>query len=520
MSNLKKSAKSVVTIIVFTLASKVLGFLREALIASNYGSGAGTDTYFIALSAITLFSTLILQTVNTTMIPVLSDVEAKEGKKGKLNQLNNFLNTLTLFAVLLIILGYFLTPLLMRLLGKGFEGEQFELAITLTRIGLPLLIFSSLVGVFRGYLQSEESFTESAAAAFPKNIVFILFLMFLSQHFSIKALMVTAVIAEGSQLLVQIPGLKKLGYKYKFNVDLKDQYMQQIAMLIPPVLISVAIADLNNMIDKSMASSLVEGSVSALNYANVLNNVVLSVFVTAIVTVIFPMLSKEANSENYAGLKKLMHTSLNVVLLITIPATIGMIVLATPAVKFAYQRGEFGQAATIMTSGALVYYSIGLVANGVKSLLTHVFYSLKDTKTPMINSAYALGLNFIFNLILVQFMGHRGLALATSLSAIFTAITLLYHLRKKIGNLGLRAMTQSSVKILISSVVMGIVVYVVYNYSVAAFSPSRLVELILVLLTVLIGVAVYLVALYLFKVEELHFAIDYAKRLIAERKTK
>src|SRR5699024_3807701 len=106
-------------------------------------------------------------------------------------------NTLTLFAVVLIILGYFLTPLLMRLLGKGFEGEQFELAITLTRIGLPLLIFSSLVGVFRGYLQSEESFTESAAAAFSKNFVFSLFLIVHSQLFSTKALMVTAVIAEG-----------------------------------------------------------------------------------------------------------------------------------------------------------------------------------------------------------------------------------------------------------------------------------------------------------------------------------
>src|SRR5699024_10459802 len=491
MSNLKKSAKSVVTIIVFTLASKVLGFLREALIASNYGSGAGTDTYFIALSAITLFSTLILQTVNTTMIPVLSDVEAKEGKKGKLNHLNNFLNTLTLFAVLLIILGYFLTPLLMRLLGKGFEGEQFELAITLTRIGLPLLIFSSLVGVFRGYLQSEESFTESAAAAFPKNIVFILFLIFLSQHFSIKALMVAAVIAEASQLLVQIPGLRKLGYRYKFKVDLKDEYMQQIASLIPPVLISVGISDLNNLIDKSMASSLASGSVSSLNYANVLNNVVMSVFVTAIITVIFPMLSKEANSENYAGLKKLMHTSLNIVLLITIPAAIGMIVLATPAVKFAYQRGEFGETAAMMTSSALVFYSLGLVGNGVKAMLTRVFYSLKDTKTPMINSAYALGLNFIFNLILIQFMGHNGLALSTSISALITTITLLLGLRKKIGNLGLRAMTQSSVKILISSLIMGAIVYLIYHLLMAALTPSRLVELILVFLTIFIGIAVY-----------------------------
>lgn len=174
MSSLKKTAKSVVTIIVFTLGSKVLGFLREALIASNYGSGAGTDTFFIALSAITLFSAIIMQTINTTMIPILSDVEAHEGKEGKLNHLNNFLNTITLVAFIMVILGYFVSPLLMQLLGKGFEGEQFELAILLTRIGLPTLIFSSLVGVFRGYLQSEELFNESAAAAFPK-ILFSLY---------------------------------------------------------------------------------------------------------------------------------------------------------------------------------------------------------------------------------------------------------------------------------------------------------------------------------------------------------
>src|SRR5699024_2260304 len=196
MSNLKKSAKSVVTIIIFTLGSKVLGFFREALIASNYGSGASTDTFFIALSTITLFSTLILQTVNTTLIPILSDVESNEGKNGKLNHLNNFLNTITFVAFLLIVIGYFLTPLLMRILGKGFVGEQFDLSITLTHIGLPMLIFSSLVGVFKGYLESEERFNASAAAAFPKNITFILFLVLLSQYFSIKALMVAAVIAE------------------------------------------------------------------------------------------------------------------------------------------------------------------------------------------------------------------------------------------------------------------------------------------------------------------------------------
>src|SRR5699024_7264357 len=229
-----------------------------------------------------------------------------------------------------------------------------------------------------GYLESEGLFNASAAAAFPKNIVYILFLILFSQYFSIKALMVTTVLAEAAQLIVQVPSLRKSGYRYKMSIDLKDEYMQRLAVLIPPILVSVAIADLNNMIDKSMASSLVKGSVSSLNYANVLNNIVISVFVTAIITVIFPMLSKEANDKNFSNLKRLMHTSLNVVLLITIPAAIGMIVLATPAVKFAYQRGEFGETATMMTSSALVFYSIGLVGNGIKALLTRVYYALQD----------------------------------------------------------------------------------------------------------------------------------------------
>lgn len=518
MSQLKKSAKSVVIIIIFSLGSKVLGFMREALIASNYGSGSGTDTFFIALSAISIFSALLTQTVNTTMIPVLSDVEVHEGKKGKLNHLNNFLNIITIVAFFIVVLGYFLTPLLMSVLGQGFVGDQFDYAILLTRIGLPMLVASAIVGVFRGYLQSEERFNESAAAAFPKNIVYILFLFFLSQYFSITALMVIAVIAEASQLLIQIPSLRNIGYRYNMIIDVQDEYMKKIASLIPPVLLSVGISDLNNLIDKSMASSLVSGSISALNYGSVLNGVVQSVFVTAIITVVFPIFSKEANARNYPELKKVLHTSLNIILLITIPATIGIIILSDPIVMFAYQRGEFGDTAAIMTAGALVFYSIGLVGTAVKSMLTRVFYALQDTKTPMKNSFYALVINFLFNLILIQFMGHLGLAFATSISAIFTAITLLYDLRKKIGNLGLRSMIQSSVKTLISSVIMGIAVYFTYNFSMATLNPSRMIELMILIASVLIGIIVYVGSLYLFKTEELVFVTDYIKRQLEERK--
>lgn len=511
MSQLKKSAKSVVTITLFSIGSKMLGFVREALIASNYGSGAGTDTFFIALSAITLFSAILIQAINTTLIPILSDIEVHEGKEGKLDHLNNFLNTIILIALLMSIFAFFATPPIMKILGRGFEGEQFNYAILLTRIGLPTLIISSVVGIFRGYLQSEERFTESAIADLPLNLVYILFLFFLADYFTITALMIVAMLAEASKLLIQVPILKKIGYNYKFKIDLKNKYMRKIAALIPPVLLSVGISDLNNLVDKSMASSLIEGSVSALNYANTLNGIVYFVFITAIITVVFPLLSKEANAKNYTGLKKIMRVSLNIVLIITIPASIAMMVLSGPVVMFAFQRGQFGEVAASMTSSALIFYSIGLTGSGVKVLLIRVFYALQDTKIPMKNSFYALVLNIIFNLVLVQSMGHDGLALATSLSTILTAVILLYELRKKIGMLGLKEIIQSSIKILISSLIMGMSMYLLYNYFMQTLIPSRFIELIVVMITVLISGIVYLSCLYILKVEELYFMINYIK---------
>ena len=206
-----------------------------------------------------------------------------------------------------------------------------------------------------------------------------------------------------------------------------------------------------------------------------------------------------------------MQTSMNVVLLILIPATIAMIILSGPAVMFAYQRGAFGDRAAWMTQTALMAYSVGLIGAGVKALLIRIFYALQDTKTPMINSFYDLIFNIILNVIFVRFLGHNGLALATSLSTTFTAVILLYELRKKIGNLGLEKMIQSSIKIAVSSVIMGVVVYVFYNYSMALFDPNRLFELIILMITVLIGFSLYLLLLYLFKVDEFHFLMNSLK---------
>ena len=202
------------------------------------------------------------------MIPVLSEVEVVEGKEGKKNHTSNLLNIICMLSFAITILAWILAPLVVKSLAAGFEGEQVSFAVLLMSIGLPAIIFAGVQVVFAGYLESELMFTESSIAQFPYNFVYIFSLVFMSSIFGIKGLMVTSVLATLSQIIIQIPGMKKAGFRYRFMLDFKDKYAKKIIYLIPPVLISTTVNDINKMIDKSLASGLVEGSISALNYAS------------------------------------------------------------------------------------------------------------------------------------------------------------------------------------------------------------------------------------------------------------
>ena len=515
MTKSNRTAKSAIIIIILTLISKLLGFIREVLVAYRFGSGIETDTFFIALTATGLVVGFISNAISTTFIPILSEIESKEGKKAKIEHTNNMINIISMLSIILVLLGFLVAPLIVKLLAKGFEGEQFDLAVKLTRIGFPMILFSGIIGVFTGYLQSEQRFTAPAATGIPFNLIYIFFLLFLSSIFGIKGLMVAAVIAVASQFLIQLPAAKKTGYKYEFKFDLKDKYIKKVLLLSLPVLVGVAINDLNAIVDKTLASDLIAGSISALNYATRLNNLILGVFIGAITTVIFPLLSKESNDDNMIGMKEIMAKGINLLLIITVPATVGLIVLSTPIIQVAFERGEFDAIATQMTSPALKFYAVGLVAMAMRLLLTRVYYSLQDTKTPMINGAIAVAFNIVFNLILVKYMAHAGLALATSIAATITTLLLLYGLKKKIGSLGTKAYIITLLKTGFASIVMGILAYFIYHGLYGMLGVSKIYNLISLLVAVGIGAIVYGILCYVFRVDEVRDLVDKIKIRLA-----
>jgi len=451
----------------------------------------------------------MMNAISTTFVPILSEVEAKEGKDGKIDHTNNMMNIIIFVSLILVIVTWILSPIIIKLLAVGFDGEQFDLAVTLTRIGLPMILFRSIIGSLTGYLHSEQKYVSSAAIGFPYNFTFIIFLLFLSSRFGIKGLMVAAVLAVISQFLIQIPEARKTGFKYSFKFDIKDKYIKKVLYLSIPVLIGVAIDDVKVILNKSLASNLVDGSISALNYSYKINSLVLGVFITALTTVIFPLLSKESNNDNIEGMKKIMSYGVNLILLITIPATIGIIILGTPIVQVAFERGKFTPDDTIMTSSALVFYSLGLIASSLRLLLIRVYYSLQDTKTPMINGVISVGFAIVLNLVLVRFMAHSGLALSTSISTTIAVLLMFHGLRKKIGSLGTRGYIITFVKSIIASGIMGLVVYFTYNGVYGILGVSKLYNLISLLSSVGLGALVYGILCYIFKVKEVRDMVDY-----------
>ena len=513
LSSSRAAVKSILIMIVFAFGSKLLGFFREVLIAAKFGSGVETDAFFVALTATTLVTTFLTKSINTTMIPILSEVESKEGKEKKINHTNNLLTIVLVISFCIVLIGWFIAPKFMAILAHGFEGEQFKMAIYLMRVGLPVTVFAGVVGVFRGYLQSEQMFNESALANYPINFVYIFYLIFLSNIFGIKGLMIASVIAVGAQIIIQIPGMKKTGYNYKFALDMKDKYVRKIMILVPPILISTAINDINMIIDRSLASTLITGSISALNYGNRLNDLILGIFITAITTVMFPTLSKNANKENLDEFKKTIRYGINAIVLIILPATVGMIILAEPIVRIAFERGAFDSQATYMTAGAMIFYSLGLLGTALRTLLIKIYYSFQDTRTPMITGFIAVGCNVVLNIILIRFMQHKGLALATSIAATVTTVLFLFILRQKIGQFGIIKIIKCVLKSLAASLIMGGIVYFAYYYFLESFVENSIIlEIVMLSFSASLGAVIYFFIINLLKVEEIAWLLAIFKK--------
>ncbi|KAB3539686.1 murein biosynthesis integral membrane protein MurJ [Alkaliphilus pronyensis] len=511
MARAGKVAKSTIIIMVFTLISKFLGFFRDIQIASKFGAGEIADTFLIVFKASSIAIVIINSVIHTTLLPVLTEVSSKKGKAKEISFVNDFLNGALIITSLVAILGWIFSPLIIKVLAPAFEGEQYRLAIELNRIGFPMIISVAATSVITIFLQKNNQFTVPAATGLPLNLTYIVFLVFLSHRFGIRGLMYTVVIAHVAQLVFQLPKAYEMGYRYRFSIPSNNPYLKKTLLLSAPIILGAAVQQINTIIDRNLASRLEVGSISALSYAFRLEEFIVGVFIVAVSTVFFPMLTGEYEKEDYGEMKNIMGYGINFALMITVPATIGLMLLSFPIVKLLFQRNAFDHQATIMTSNALIFYSIGLPGIGARDMLLKMFYSLKDTKTPMLNGIIAVIINITLSLLLIGQMQYKGLALATAISALISALLLTISLKKKMGTIGGRNIFSSLIKITVASFLMGLIVYLLKPIIIGDLIGTPMMNILRLGLIILIGIVSYFSLCYILKVRELKFLLDIFK---------
>lgn len=513
---MSRVAKSAVGLMIATVLSKFLGFIRELVLGATYGASNYSDIYITAMNIPTVLFATIGIAIGTTFIPIYYDNHSIGGNKKGLDFTNNILNIVLIIGTVLATIAIVFTEPLVKAFAIGFQGNSLETTILFTRIMIFGGLFICLANIMTSFLQIKNNFIVPGLIGLPFNIIIIISII-LSASINIYILPVGTLIAMLSQFIFQLPFAVKKGYKYSFKFNVKDEYIKKMIWLVAPVFIGVAVNQVNSMVDRTLASTLGEGAISALNYANKLNGFIMALFITSIGAVIYPMLSKISIKDDKNQFIETVSKSVNSVLLLVIPISAGAIVLATPIVKLLFQRGAFDSLATELTSKALMFYSIGMVSFGLQDILGKVFYSIKDTKTPMINGAIAMLLNIIFNITVINFMGISGLALGTSISTIICTILLFRSLNKKIGYFGQDKIIKTFFKTLVASFIMGIVTHLVYKALGNALNQGKIIDIVKLVTSVGVGAMTYGIMIIILKVDEINDIIYLVKKKIYKR---
>lgn len=508
----KKVLKSSIVVIILIILGKVLALIRDALIAAKFGATYVTDIYTFALGMVYLLIT-ISYGLTTTFIPLHTEHLQKSVKRIRDKFVNNVINVTSLFTLVLTILLIIFSKYIIYIFGHGFANNPnvFSQSVQVTRIMLLSLVFVSLQSVITGVLQSHKQFFEPAAMAVASNIVYIIYLVFLTTRFGIKGFAVATVIGFFVQLLINIPKYKKFGYKYEAVVDFKDEKMLNMFKLMIPVVISTSVVQLNVFVNRSFATNIFFGAATILDYANKINTLAYEVFAIGIAMIVYPTLAELAAKEDKEQYKKALSRAINTIMLIMIPAAVAIAVLRIPLINIIFKRGAFDSEAASLTANALLFYCPAMVAYGIRDILNKAFYSIQDTKTPMINSFIGILINIAINFILVKYMKVSGLTLATSISAIITTFLMASHLNKKVNVIELKKVGNSFFKIFLSSAIMGVVIYFINRVILLTIGLELMGSLISILICFIVGIVTYFICLYFAQIEEYKHLIGHFK---------
>ena len=508
------------------LCSRVLGLLREVIFAALFGASRNMDAFLTAFRAPNMLRDLFAEgALSTAFVTTFSRRIATEGDASAW-RLASKVATLTLvFMSGLTVLGIIGAPVLIQILAPGFPPDKAALTIQLTRIMFPFILLVSLAALVMGMLNAKNIFGMPAMASSFFNLGSIIGGVTLCYwlepqadwrhpHFGERGLMglaIATLIGGLLQLLVQLPSLGRVGFRFRPDFNWRDPGVRIILALMGPATIAASAVQVNVLINSVFASRLGDGPITWLNIAFRLMQLPLGIFGVAVATVTLPLISRSAALGNMEEFRGALSHAMRLVMLLTIPSAIGLVILAEPIIGLIYQHGRFTAEATAHTAEALRFYAIGLAGYSAVKVLAPAFYALDKRNLPMVVSLFSIALNFCLNWFFTfrLQLGHRGLALSTSLVAITNFLILYAMMRRYTGRLETAAMIKTLMKLLVAGVLLAAVCLLIQHYIfLSDLGATNWRKAIALLATIAIGGAAFFGSAYLLHVAELRDVVE------------
>ncbi|HEB76490.1 MAG TPA: murein biosynthesis integral membrane protein MurJ [Nitrospirae bacterium] len=460
MTESRKIARSASLISLATFLSRILGFVRDMVIAGFFGATGLSDTFFVAFRIPNLLRELFAEgSMSSAFIPVLTETKVRQGEQEARRLARITFSFIILVVGSICVAGIVFAPAIVRLIVPGFtDPARLATTVLLTRIMFPFLLFVSLAALTMGVLNVERVFFVPALSSAWFNIAIILTIVLLSPHLGmpILAVAIGATVGGVVQYVTQIPSYLRRGYTYGIDTAFGHEGLRKMAVLILPLTLGLAVSQINIFVSTILASYLPEGSITYLYYSMRLIQFPVGIFGVAMGMAALPALSSHAAKGDMEALGEDFSSTLRLLFFITVPSMAGLIALRYPIVNLLFQRGEFGYAATEGTAFALVFYSLGIWSMVGVRVVVAAFYSMQDTRTPVKVALLALATNIVLSLLLMGPLEHGGLALANSVSSGVNFSLLFYLLRRKISSVDCRRVLKSFSKTLAASLIMGV----------------------------------------------------------------
>lgn len=507
------AAQAALLLTIISILSKPLGLLREIVIADFFGASKVTDAFFVSQILPNVFGTIIAGALISAFIPVFIRVRETEGEGEAWSLTSKVFSLLTLVLILICLLIYFFAGPVTRVMAPGFGPSEQKLASWLLKFMIPTVFLGTLLGLFTAVLNSYQHFLLPAAAALLNNIFLISAVILLAAKSGIVSLIIGSIGAVACQFCIVGGGLFFKKPFLRLSFKWRDPNLSMVFKMVIPIVVGSSAGLINLMVDRAIASGLPEASISALNYSSKIMGIPQGMFIANVATAIFPTLSLQVAKNALGDFKRSLSRSLLALWYIILPSTAGLVFLSNPIIATIYQHGAFTAEDTLLTSGTLIFYSLGLFAHGGNSLLGNAFVSLRDTITPMKMGFLVVAVNIILNLLFSKLMGASGIALATSISAFLNFTLLFLLLNKKVGRGVLQGSLGEISKMTSASLIMGFSVYFLWKGAILWLNPQNFwFKLVLLALVCGFGVVEYAFLSWVLRIDEVNRYLGYLKR--------